>query len=264
MKIVGMAQTFNEHKAGNLRRCLDHYSRLCDEMVVLDDASTDGSVEIIREYTDHVIVNEENNWEKNFETKNKAILLDEVMRHNPDWIVSFDADEIFDKRVFQKEFFRNMLNWADAKNLNSLCFNWLHLWLSPCWYRIDKGLGQISPPRVWRNTGEMKIEITSGLHKRLWPPQMDNPARVNLNLLHYSSSSEDKLYAKIANYIRLHPEGNYLAVMDNAELAEVDYEWFEDQNRPKREQHPDLEAAKKRILERLKIEQNAESEIISV
>ncbi len=264
MKIVGMAQMFNERKLGNLRRCLDHYSRLCDEIVVLDDASTDGSVDIIREYTDHVIINKENNWEKNFETMNKAILLDEILKHNPDWIVSFDADELFDRRIFRPGFFRNMLDWAGSKGLNSLCFNWLHLWLAPCWYRVDKGLSDISPPRIWRNTGKMKIEITPGLHNRLWPPQMDNPTKINLNLLHYSSSSEDLLYGKIANYMRLHLDGNYLAAMDGVELAEVDYDWFEDQNRPEKEQHPDLDTIRQRILERLGIEQQAEPKTISV
>ncbi|MBD3216667.1 MAG: glycosyltransferase [candidate division Zixibacteria bacterium] len=72
MKIVGMAQIYNEIKSGHLKRCLDHYSKLCDEIVILDDASDDGSYEMEREYTTHIIRNEKNARNKNPETENKA------------------------------------------------------------------------------------------------------------------------------------------------------------------------------------------------
>jgi len=254
MKIVGMAQIYNERKLGHLKTALDHYSKLCDEMVVLDDASTDNSVEIVREYTDHIIINSENNWEKNAETTNKARLLEKTLTLNPDWVVSFDADELFEKRVLEKDFFRNMLRWAGLRNINSLCFNWTQLWIEENWYRVDDGLGKISPPRIWRNLGNMKIEEVSGLHKRLWPQQMDNPTHINLHLLHYSSASEEKLYGKIANYLKLHPTGNYLSVLDGAVLDEADYNWFGEDYMPERKQKPDLGAVKQRIMERLSAE----------
>ncbi len=251
MKIVGMAQIFNERQLGHLRTALDHYSKLCDEMVVLDDASTDNSIEIVREYTDQIIVNRENNWEKNAETTNKARLLERVMTLDPDWIISFDADELFEKRVFENGFFRNMLRWAESRRINSLCFEWIQLWIAENWYRVDKGLGKTSPPRIWRNAGDMRIEEVAGLHKRLWPPQMDNPTKVNIKLLHYSSASEEKLYGKISNYLRLHPTGNYLSVLDGAELEEVDYKWFGEEYMPERKPLPNLGDVKQRILGRL-------------
>jgi len=251
MKIVGMAQIYNERKLGHLERALKHYSRLCDDMVVLDDASTDGSVDLARQYTNNVIVNSENNWDKNAETTNKALLLAKVLTLDPDWIVSFDADELFEKKVLRNNFFRNMLKWAETSGVHSLCFDWLQLWLEDNWYRIDNVLGKVSPPRVWRNIGNLKIDTVPGLHKRLWPVQMDNPTKINVRLLHYSSSSEDKLYGKISNYLRLHPQGNYLAPLDGTVLEEVDYAWFEDDNVLERKPQPDLRAVKDRIMQRL-------------
>jgi glycosyltransferase involved in cell wall biosynthesis len=251
MNIVGMAQVHNEVETGHLDRCMKHYSRVCDELVVLDDASTDGSLDMIRQYTKNVIVNENNNWDRGLETKNKAILLENTLQLNPDWIVSFDADEVFDRRLLDRRFLENMLKWADTKNVLSLCFNWNHLWLSECWYRVDSRLSTVSPPRIWKNTGNMVIEITPGLHRRLWPRQMDNPVRINLALIHYSSSSEEKLFRKISNYLRLDPTGNYRAVLEGVELAEVNHDWFENETKPERRDPPELAEIHARIMMRL-------------
>jgi len=50
-KISACVITFNEE--GNVRRCLESL-RWCDEIVVVDSFSTDRTVEICREFTDHV------------------------------------------------------------------------------------------------------------------------------------------------------------------------------------------------------------------
>ena len=99
MKIVGMGQIYNEVKTGHLERCLNHYTRMCDEIVILDDASTDGSFEMAQKYTSYIIRNSENNWDKDLETRNKAMLLKKVLELNPDWIISFDADELYEKKM---------------------------------------------------------------------------------------------------------------------------------------------------------------------
>ncbi len=254
MKIVGMAQIYNEITSGHLKRCLDHYSKICDEIVILDDASTDGSYELAREYTGHVLRNESNVWDKDLETQNKAKLLEKTLELKPDWIISFDADEVYEKKVEERTFLENMLRWASAKEINSLSFNWYHLWLSESWYRTDKNLSVVSPPRMWRNIGNLKIDITPGLHQRLHPLQMENPHYLNITIVHYSSSSQQKLMDKILNYMRLDPTRDYLSVLNGVELGEVNYEWFAEKNRPAREPRPDLEKLHEEI--RQTIEQN--------
>jgi glycosyltransferase involved in cell wall biosynthesis len=241
LKIVGMAQIYNEVKSGDLKRCLDHYSKLCDEIVILDDASDDGSYELEQEYTGHIIRNEKNAWDKNLETQNKALLLGKTLELSPDWIISFDADEIYEKKLENRKFLENMLRWATVKEINSLSFNWFHLWLSENWYRTDKNLSIVSPPRMWRNIGNLEIDITPGLHQRLHPIEMENPYFLNITIVHYNSSSVEKLVDKIVNYMRLDTSRDYLSVLNSVELGEVDYDWFNDCNMPMKQLCPDLE-----------------------
>jgi len=76
--------TKNEEK--NIRRCLESI-KWADEIVVVDDVSVDKTVEIAKNYTMHVFVN---NSEGDFH-KNKNLGLD---RATSEWILSLDADEI--------------------------------------------------------------------------------------------------------------------------------------------------------------------------
>ena len=261
MKIVGMCQIYNELRTGNLHRCLNHYNNICDDLVLLDDASTDNSRTVFKEFTNHIIINRENNWEKNLETLNKSLLLEKVMRLDPDWIVSFDCDEIFEKR-FVKDL-RQILTQVDCmsserpEKISAFKFNWVNLWLSKRWFRIDGNLGMISPPRIWKNLGEdvMTIEIAEGLHQRLWPEAIEsNWKQLNSNLIHYSSCSETHFYDKIVNYLKLHPEGNYRSLLEtnNIRLCEVDDRWYECP--PTKERSPDIIGIHHRVEQRLEQE----------
>ena len=51
-KISALIVCYNEE--GNIRDCLESL-KWCDEIVVVDSMSTDNTVAICREYTDHVI-----------------------------------------------------------------------------------------------------------------------------------------------------------------------------------------------------------------
>lgn len=67
-----------------LRRCLTSVV-WADEIVVVDSGSEDKTLEIAREFTDHVVVRE---WEGFARQKNAAI-----ERARGEWILSLDADE---------------------------------------------------------------------------------------------------------------------------------------------------------------------------
>jgi len=74
--------TLNE--AENIRDCIESVL-WADEVVVVDSGSTDGTVEIAREYTDRVL---NHDWPGHVQQKNYAI--DQAQA---DWIFSLDADE---------------------------------------------------------------------------------------------------------------------------------------------------------------------------
>lgn len=74
--------TYNEER--NIRACLESVAWL-PHIVVIDSGSTDATVEIAREFTDHVVVTD---WPGHVAQKNRA-----VDAAPTDWVLSIDADE---------------------------------------------------------------------------------------------------------------------------------------------------------------------------
>lgn len=73
-------------EADRIRGCLDSVKDLADEMIVLDANSTDGTVEICREYTDQVFVTED--WPGDGIQKQRAL-----EKATKEWVLRIDADE---------------------------------------------------------------------------------------------------------------------------------------------------------------------------
>ena len=73
-----------KNEEAGIRRCLESVT-WADEIVVLDSGSTDATVRICREYTQHV---HETDWPGFGPQKNRAL-----ERATGDWVLSLDADE---------------------------------------------------------------------------------------------------------------------------------------------------------------------------
>lgn len=77
-----------KNEAANLRRCLDSV-KWADEIFVVDSQSTDGSLEIVREYGAHVVQFQfDGTWPKK---KNWSL---ENLPFRNDWVFILDADEV--------------------------------------------------------------------------------------------------------------------------------------------------------------------------
>lgn len=73
-----------KNEAKKIRECLESV-QWADEIVVFDSGSTDGTVDICREYTDEVF---ETDWPGMGPQKNRAL-----EKATGDWVLSIDADE---------------------------------------------------------------------------------------------------------------------------------------------------------------------------
>lgn len=83
--------TFNE--ADRVERCLQSVQSIADEIIVFDSGSTDGTVDLVRRYTDKVWVTE---WPGFGVQKQRA-----VEQARGDWILIIDADEVLDTKAQQ-------------------------------------------------------------------------------------------------------------------------------------------------------------------
>lgn len=118
-----------------LRQMLDSASEYVDEIVILDDNSTDGTYEICKSYPK--VVRIERVQGTDFATNESVprIRLFEMTKEiNPDWIISLDADEIMEDR-FKREI-RRLLDNPRGNYWFGIVF--YHFWHSMTHYRIDK------------------------------------------------------------------------------------------------------------------------------
>lgn len=84
MKVSVVISAFNEEQ--KIEKCLSSIKNFADEIIFVDNTSTDGTVGIARKYTDKVFIRENNlmlNVNKNFG----------FTKATNDWILSLDADE---------------------------------------------------------------------------------------------------------------------------------------------------------------------------
>ena len=135
LKLVGFLQIHNEKQKGNLKRVLKHMKRFCNEIVVYDDGSTDGSVDLASQYTDYIIKGAYNDFVHELEHKQKLLTL--ALSLNPDWIVWLDADEVFDRNG---ELFaiRALCQYGKTNGIDGFSFQEFNLWKKPDQYRVDE------------------------------------------------------------------------------------------------------------------------------
>lgn len=82
-----------KNEADRIRLCLESVKHLADEIVVLDSGSTDGTVEILKEYTDQVWVTD---WPGFGAQKQRCL-----EKASMDWVLFIDADESLDAQAQQ-------------------------------------------------------------------------------------------------------------------------------------------------------------------
>lgn len=97
-----------------LRKVLEEHRKYIDEAVIIDDGSTDDSIQICREVLQGIPVHVVRNDMPKFsnEVKLRQQQWEETIKLNPDWILNLDADE-----MFENDFARHvkyMINYTDV------------------------------------------------------------------------------------------------------------------------------------------------------
>lgn len=122
--LIGAMLVRNE-EGRYLERVLEQMAKVCDKIIVLDDASTDRTPEICKAYGAEVFPSIQSYWGTN-ELKQRKLLW-ELATHEADfgdWILCLDADETFDK----PELLREYIQKADAAGCNCLVFPLYDMW----------------------------------------------------------------------------------------------------------------------------------------
>ncbi|MBC8442876.1 MAG: glycosyltransferase family 2 protein [Proteobacteria bacterium] len=130
MKIVASLGIKNEE--GIIERTLLALNEFCDAIIIVDDGSTDRTEEICKKF-DKVEWYEtrEHDWRVRDDGNQKLIAIEAIKKHNPDYVLFLDADEIP---------FPNIVNFIEGADpsINLWTIPFVHLWEDENHYRVDK------------------------------------------------------------------------------------------------------------------------------
>ena len=135
VKIVGLVPVRNEEiLIGNCLRALAAYT---DAIVVLDDVSTDNTLNVVKSLSEECNIAriiEKKEWVRN-ERADKQVLLEAGREIGGTHFIVIDADEMFAAECAQDQWLRKKISAMQPGE--NLYFSQIHLWGDPHWYRND-------------------------------------------------------------------------------------------------------------------------------
>jgi len=197
-KLIGGLIVKNEEKR-YLKITLEHLSLWVDEIVILDNGSTDKTVQLCESFPKVIkpVLIDASPW---YDSKMKSKLLNELMvpRHF-DWAVIIDADEIFENRIIEE--IGNLINqdyyvWFS--------FPYYHFWMSMDYYRCD---GFWSPGLANQGMLFKNISDWYWFPDRVWhcpriPPSIETlpGIRSDIRVKHFGYARKEDLETKLKMY----------------------------------------------------------------
>lgn len=225
LKIIGFLQVYNESSKGNLDRILNHLKKICDDIVVYDDGSTDNTLDILKKNTKYVIEGSKNDFLN--ESSHKQKLLELALSLEPDWILWLDADETVD-RFGEEGGIRALCQYGNQKEIDGFLLQQFNLWKDLTKYRID-GHWNDWHVRLWKNNGKLKFDEKKGLHLKHYPNNLNKLVKSKIKIIHFGLSSPEKVEEKYELY-KNHGQEEWMLEKIRSEngivLEKFPKEWF--------------------------------------
>ena len=198
MELTLIAVCRNEAATGHIERFLKWNVPLFDHILVYDDASTDGTVKVLKKAGINVIENEISMFRNELLIREKLLVDAKVRFPRTDWFMILDLDEIL---VCERTELVNLIEKAELKNCTGVSFKLVNLWKSERYFRIDEYFDKVEKIHLWKNISRMHFSGESGLHRELHPISIRAIyAQDSLRILHLGFSTREKIVQKFLTY----------------------------------------------------------------
>lgn len=209
--LIAMMRVKNEEEW--LEESIIHLLPLADRIIVLDDGSTDGTAAICQRYSEEVEYHYQNEPVTD-EARDKNRLLEWTVRHDPDWILALDGDEVLEElapSTIIREI--HLLDPAEPQ-FTVLLFHFLYFWNDPGTYRAEPGIySNFWQPRLFTLRGQPKGHLSftatehgANLHCGSVPGNLAwRPRKLDVKVKHYGYLWPEQRQRKKAWYAALDP-----------------------------------------------------------
>lgn len=205
-KITAMYRVKNEERwiEKSIKSVLD----ICSTIVVLDDGSSDSTLEICKSF-DNVIVQSQSNLPLD-EVRDRNIILKMALKEKPDYLFSLDGDEILPPNSYDIFFDELTILYP---NTDVFEFQILYIWDKPNQIRYDGIYSRTWQKRLMslKNQRELIFENTpypGNLHCGSIPTNtigQDYPISSKIKILHYGNYDQKIREKKFDFYTKIDP-----------------------------------------------------------
>jgi hypothetical protein len=206
-KLVAMMLVRNE-AARYLREVLDDLDQFVDEMLIVDDASTDETPDVCASYARARVVRRHEPSFSN-EVALRKLSWEEAVATGAEWILAVDADEVFEDRMK-----REIDQLLGNDNVDGWAFRLYDFWGSREYYRDDRYWQAHRYHRLFlvRNPHVRPRWKETPLHCGRLPLNAVDPARVgrsSIRVKHLGWADPAEHRRKYEHYMRLDGQGTY-------------------------------------------------------
>lgn len=200
----------NEARRGYLKQALQEHSTYIGQAVIIDDGSTDETVDIIMDTLRGIPVKLVRNSKSKFsnEVELRKQQWEETIRTDPTWILNLDADECFERR-----FVKELEGMLYQNEIDLYCFRLYDFW-SKTHYREDtywRGHFHYYPFLIRYRSSFLCRWKEAAQHcgrfpENIWElPHKNSPLR----LKHFGWAKEEDRHKKLHRYQELDPYAIY-------------------------------------------------------
>lgn len=189
--IAGFLKVRNEVvREGNLARCLANLRLFCDTIVACDDASVDGTREVLQQEIplDRLLLVDPDDQDFCNELAVKQEMLSIVDRLRPRWIWWADADE--ELPVSAHAWLRELCDrHKDDTVVDGYRFKYLQVWRTEHYYRTDAGFADGNFVKLWKWSPNMRFRSDYGTHHQQFPEQikLDRVGQASHSVIHWGN-----------------------------------------------------------------------------